>query len=480
MKYSPYKIILVICDFILIRLSFFSAIRLRGVSSPEGVPWTFNVNSPEFFLFFILSFLIVILFQSRELYKLNIVLSRSRQLVAILFSISYAVIGLTVVVFFFQSARIIDSRLFVAYFAMISFFSIAVFRLLIFTPIYRTLNKNALTPKRVIIIGSDIAAKSFAVEMKIGNIYGFQLVGFIDKNFEIGRKIYEDFLVIGNIDDIPDIVKNENIHEIIVAEAGVSYDELLKVIDICKSTSAHVNIASPLFEIVHQKFSVDSYFDLPIAPLKSVADSNQVWFYKRILDIIGALVGIVLLFIPFIIIGVIIKFTSPGPIFYRHIRIGKDGKPFNFYKFRSMKVGSDQDQNRIDNVKEFIKKGTNDKNGSKKIINEDLITPIGRLLRKSSLDELPQFFNVLKGEMSLVGPRPCLPYEYEAYDDWHKRRLSVLPGCTGLWQVYGRSETGFDEMVVLDLYYIGNISPILDIQLMLKTVPVMIFGRGAK
>jgi undecaprenyl-phosphate galactose phosphotransferase len=109
-----------------------------------------------------------------------------------------------------------------------------------------------------------------------------------------------------------------------------------------------------------------------------------------------------------------------------------------------------------------------------------MITPIGRILRKTSLDELPQLFNVLIGDMSLVGPRPCLPYEYEAYDEWHKRRLSVLPGCTGLWQVFGRSETGFDEMVVLDLYYIGNISPILDVQLILKTIPVMLFGRGAK
>jgi len=480
MKYPAYKIILVIFDFILLRLSFFSAIRLRGVSHPEGLPWTLYINSPEFALFFVLSFLIVLLFQSRELYKLNVILSRSRQLVAILFSISYSVIGLAVIIFFFQSARIVDSRLFVAYFAGISFCGIAIFRLLIFTPIYIALNKNALTKKRVIIVGTDIAAKSFAVEMKIGNIYGFQLIGFVDKVLTIGKQIYDDYEVIGNIENIPHIVREYKIDEIIVAEAGINHDQLLKVIDICKSTTAHVNIASPLFEIVHQKFSMDSYFDLPIAPLRSVTNSNQVLFYKRILDFFGSLIGILFLVIPFILIGIIIKITSSGPVFYKHVRIGKDGKPFNFYKFRSMKVGSDQDQSRISLVREFIRKGNSDGNGSKKIVIESMITPIGRILRKTSLDELPQLFNVLIGDMSLVGPRPCLPYEYEAYDEWHKRRLSVLPGCTGLWQVFGRSETGFDEMVVLDLYYIGNISPILDVQLILKTIPVMLFGRGAK
>jgi lipopolysaccharide/colanic/teichoic acid biosynthesis glycosyltransferase len=119
-------------------------------------------------------------------------------------------------------------------------------------------------------------------------------------------------------------------------------------------------------------------------------------------------------------------------------------------------------------------------NGSLKLVNESRVTPIGRFIRKTSIDEMPQLLNVLKGDMGLVGPRPCLPYEYAVYKDWHKRRLSVTPGCTGLWQVTCRSECEFDDMVMLDLYYIDNMSPWLDLQLILKTVPVMIFGKGAK
>ncbi len=116
--------------------------------------------------------------------------------------------------------------------------------------------------------------------------------------------------------------------------------------------------------------------------------------------------------------------------------------------------------------------------GTTKIVNKANVTSVGKWLRRTSLDELPQFFNVLKGDMSLVGPRPCLPYEWENYEEWHKKRLSVAPGCTGVWQVSGRSEVGFRDMVILDLYYIQNASLHMDLKLILKTIPVMLFGKG--
>ncbi|MFN3393556.1 MAG: sugar transferase, partial [Candidatus Thermochlorobacter sp.] len=165
--------------------------------------------------------------------------------------------------------------------------------------------------------------------------------------------------------------------------------------------------------------------------------------------------------------------------------------PFSFYKFRTMYVNNDDAIHR-----EFTKKliaeakHTNpeisktlvSESGEiqqvKKIVNDPRVTSIGRFLRKTSLDELPQLFNVLKGDMSLVGPRPCLPYEWEEYEAWHKRRLSVTPGCTGLWQVSGRSAVGFNDMVILDLYYIENMSPLMDLKLIFKTLPVMFLAKG--
>ncbi len=241
-----------------------------------------------------------------------------------------------------------------------------------------------------------------------------------------------------------------------------------------------MRVTSSLFDVIHRKVFSESYFNIPVASLAAPNEIPGILFFKRVFDIVVAGIGILVLSIPLFIITVLVKLSSDGPIFYKQVRVGKDGRKFDFYKFRSMYLGSDQDNDRIERAQEFIKRGHGNGNGSVKVVNERMVTPIGRFLRKTSLDELPQFFNVLKGDMSLVGPRPCLPYEYDAYDDWHKRRLSVLPGCTGLWQVSSRSEVGFNDMVLLDLYYIDNLSPWLDMQLILKTIPVMVFGRGGK
>jgi lipopolysaccharide/colanic/teichoic acid biosynthesis glycosyltransferase len=222
------------------------------------------------------------------------------------------------------------------------------------------------------------------------------------------------------------------------------------------------------------------FFDIPIIRITNYATGRLWIFMKRLFDFV--VTSIFLLFAaPFLLaIAAAIKLSSRGPVFYTQIRVGKDGREFKIYKFRSMYSGSIIDEEFKRRIKEFILDGTTFGNESHKIVNKDRITRIGRFLRKTSIDEIPQFFNVLKGEMSLVGPRPCLPYEYDMYEDWHKRRLSVYPGCTGIWQIYGRSAVGFNDMVMLDLYYIENMSPWFDLQLLLKTIPVMVFGKGGE
>ncbi len=207
---------------------------------------------------------------------------------------------------------------------------------------------------------------------------------------------------------------------------------------------------------------------------------------KRIIDIIGSLAGI-LIFSPFLLlIPIGIKLTSRGPVLFRQERVGQDGKRFIFLKFRSMYTNNDQDVHRSF-VQNYISRKLPDNdvdkgNGKKvyKITKDKRITPFGLILRKSSLDELPQFFNVLQGEMSLVGPRPPIPYELEKYDIWHWRRLlEVKPGITGLWQVMGRSATTFDEMVRLDLRYAMNWSLWLDLKILLRTPWAVVGGKGA-
>jgi len=173
--------------------------------------------------------------------------------------------------------------------------------------------------------------------------------------------------------------------------------------------------------------------------------------------------------------------SSPGPIFYRQTRIGKNGKPFSMFKFRSMQVINNPDLHReyvLKLIRENTQPGALGKS-SLKMLGDPRITGVGKYLRKFSLDELPQFFNVLRGEMSIVGPRPSLPYEYEVYEEWHKRRLEVLPGITGLWQVLAHNTVSFDDMVRIDIEYIQSMNFWLDLKIMAFTPIEMIRGKGA-
>jgi len=206
---------------------------------------------------------------------------------------------------------------------------------------------------------------------------------------------------------------------------------------------------------------------------------------KRCIDIIGAIVGL-LLFSPLMLVTAIaIKADSPGPIIFKQLRIGRKGNRFSFYKFRSMYFNGDDHLHR-EYVTNLIKGDLKEINQGDeeaplyKIKSDPRVTPVGKIIRKTSIDELPQFFNVLKGEMSLVGPRPPLPYEVEKYETWHLRRiLEVKPGITGLWQVEGRSTTSFDDMVRLDVRYARNWSLWLDAKILLKTVRAVIHSKGA-
>ena len=193
---------------------------------------------------------------------------------------------------------------------------------------------------------------------------------------------------------------------------------------------------------------------------------------KRLFDILSSGLALIVLSPLFVIVGLIIKLTSPGPVFYRAKRVGRYGKPFTLYKFRTMVVDAEERKAELTQY--------NEADGPIfKMRNDPRLTRLGGFLRRTSLDELPQLWNVLRDEMSLVGPRPQLPAEVAQYEDWHYRRLEVKPGLTGLWQVLGRSDISFDEMVRLDIYYAENWSPGMDLRILLETIPAVLSGKGA-
>ena len=240
-----------------------------------------------------------------------------------------------------------------------------------------------------------------------------------------------------------------------------------------KKTGCNIHIVSSLYDIIPQKLEVEKFSGIATFKLNSNGKTVIIKYIQRALDIFLSLIAIIVLLPVWLVISLFIVIESGFPIFYIADAVGKNGIKFKMFKFRSMISNCKKDPHK-NRVKEVIQN-----NGeTKKIRNDNRITKFGKCLRKYSLDELPQLINVLKGDMSLVGPRPNLPYEFKMMDKWHKKRHEVLPGITGLWQIHGRDEVKFNDQIVLDLYYVENQSIKLYFEILIKTIPVVIFGKG--
>lgn len=429
---------------------------------------------------FALGLIVIFLFiyQYNSLYKINVILTRAAHLTAIIHSIFYGFISIIVISFLIKSEWITDSRLTLLTFIIFLLFYSYVLRVEIYRRLYIGL-KNKQFSRNLILVGGGKAGKLLATRLIFENAIGINIVGFIDDNKKIGTPIVANKTVVGNVVQLPFIVEKYNVDEILIVIDNISYERLLEILDSCKSLDINVRLASELFDVVVKKVSTEKYADFPVVDVSPRINNTVNIFMKRFVDVVAAGLGIIFLSPVFLTIAFLIKLSSKGPILFYQTRVGRNGRSFQMYKFRSMFVDKGEDEERKKMMIEFMKKEKDDSAGEK-VINSKRVTKIGQIIRKTSLDELPQLFNVVRGEMSLVGPRPCLPYEYENYAEWQKRRLSVIPGCTGVWQVTGRSSVSFKDSVVLDLYYINNMSPWLDLQILFKTIPVILFARGGK
>jgi exopolysaccharide biosynthesis polyprenyl glycosylphosphotransferase len=217
---------------------------------------------------------------------------------------------------------------------------------------------------------------------------------------------------------------------------------------------------------------IDESLGVPTFQIKPVSLQGTAFLTKRVMDVCISSLLLGFFFIPLVIIALVIKLTSKGNIFYEHARVGFRQRTFQFMKFRTMVQDADA-------LLQQLKVKSDRKGPVFKMKNDPRVTSIGRFLRRYSLDEIPQLINVLRGEMSLVGPRPQVIWEAQHYDEWAKKRLNVLPGITGLWQVSGRAELTYEEMIELDIYYIEHWSPGLDIKILLRTIPAVLFAEGA-
>ena len=477
-KIPLYKYLLGITDVFVLFASFFAAMYiLRSDSSLNLIEFA-NIAQDLILGFFLVSVVFIAIFYYNGLYKLNIVLTRASHLSHILKAFYYGALNIVLVSLLIKSSSIVDSRLLIFLVFIISYPTLYLVRVEAMRRLYLLFSKTGFR-RNILILGDGKSGKVLATKLMFENPIGLEIVGFVDDDIPIGDEVVSGSKVLGRFEDIEKIIKNYSVDELIIAIDTETHDEFLEILDACKKLDVSVRITSELFDIVGEKVSTEKYADIPVIDVSSHYNNALTLGVKRAFDIALSVFALIVLSPVMIAIIAAIKLSSPGPILFKQARIGKGGKEFEFYKFRSMKVlTGGEDEDRMKQMLKFMKDDS--ANAGTKIINADRITWIGGFIRKTSLDELPQLLNVLKGEMSLVGPRPCLPYEYENYDEWQKRRVEVIPGCTGVWQVWGRSSVSFKESVVLDLYYINNMSPWFDFQIMLQTLPAIITGRGAK
>jgi exopolysaccharide biosynthesis polyprenyl glycosylphosphotransferase len=330
--------------------------------------------------------------------------------------------------------------------------------------------------QRTLIIGAGLVGQEIARKLRRNPGYGLELVGFVDNDPLPLHHELSNIPVLGSTDDLPDIVRREGIEHVMLAFTGDGHDAGLDVVRTCNDLDVELDIVPRLFEVVGSKAQFHSLQGTPLLGLTPPVLSTSSRIAKRTVDLLGATIGLVLLSPLFAVAAIAIRLNSTGPVLFRQERIGRGQTPFTILKFRTMVVDAEDRKAEVAHLNAHL--STDGR--MFKIPDDPRITSVGRVLRKYSIDELPQLWNVLRGDMSLVGPRPLIPHEHQYVNDWGLRRLDLTPGLTGLWQVFGRSEIPFSEMLVLDYLYVTNWTLWGDIKLVFRTVPALMGKtRGA-
>jgi len=324
----------------------------------------------------------------------------------------------------------------------------------------------------VLVVGTGGKAREMGRLIARYSDWGFRVIGYVESNSQATQDRPPD--VLGCIPDIPQIIEYSVVDEIIfVGSEPKDLRGLDEVLAICKEQGVRTRVAADFFPAKVSKVSMEFLESVPLITFSATPDHAFSLWVKRSMDVVLSAILLIVLSPFMALVGLLVKLTSRGPVIYCQVRCGLYGRRFVLYKFRSMREGAE------DVLWEI--KHLNEMDGPVfKMRNDPRVTALGRILRKSSIDEWPQFWNVLKGDMSLVGPRAPLPEEVREYTRWQRRRLSVKPGITCLWQVSGRNEIDFHEWMKLDLMYIDNWSLLLDLKILLRTFPVVLLGRGAR
>lgn len=414
-------------------------------------------------------------YQMFRLYEPDRQLERFRTSVSIIKAVVSSVSAVLLVLYLAHSGDV--SRVLIGSFVVLNIVALLSYRYVRLL-MHRRSVKQGLNTHEVLIIGSRERAKDLIRYLKAMTHLGYRILGCLevdDSNYD--EEVAEGVRVIGSLENFRSFLLHFAVDEIVFAMPLSKIDDVMDYIGFAEELGINVRIL-PDWQIHSLKYkpsvaalTISDFVGMPMMSLSSGPQRVFELTVKGIFDRCAAGIGLVFLSPLFILLAAAIKLSSSGPVFFRQERSGLNGRTFGLYKFRSMVTNAEE-----------LRKGLESQNEQEgpvfKITDDPRVTGIGKFLRKTSLDELPQLINVVKGEMSLVGPRPPLPSEVVQYDPWQRRRLSMKPGITCIWQVSGRNNIGFEQWMRMDLAYIDKWSLLLDIKLLLKTFPAVVFGTG--
>ncbi len=332
----------------------------------------------------------------------------------------------------------------------------------------RALHRRGYGVRRVLIVGTGPVARRLAAACRENHALGYRFLGFVTESGK--RPSDPDHL--GTLGNLEDIIHRQQAEEIIIALPGRQHQEVLSIAHRCQAENIRLRVVPDLFEVIMIRATLSEIDDIPLIGLRDPVITGYQSVVKRCFDIAVASFCLALALPLFVIIPIAIWLDSRGRAFFSQVRVGENGKLFRMYKFRSMIKGAEDQLRDLVDIGELAQPVF-------KIPNDPRVTRVGKVLRRTSLDELPQLVNVLKGDMSMVGPRPEEVQVVQHYQLWHRRRLSIKPGITGPMQVAGRGELSLDERIKLELMYISQYSILEDVKYLLKTIPAVCRARGA-
>lgn len=456
-------------DLLLINVAFFIAYHARyewQLIRPVG---EYNYVPPREYIpvSLILTTILLVVYKTEGLYTPKRGTSWLDEVYTIFIG-TLAGIAIMIVITFFYRPNFY-SRLLFGYAGISITLTLSLSRLIV-RQIWEYLRGRGMGVDRVLVVGAGEIGRAIMRSIMALPQLGYQVVGFLDD--EAPEKTIGRFPSLGSTKDLPRLLEERKIDEVIITLPWASHEEIIKMVAQCERAKVPARIVPDLFQMRLSRVDVEEVGGIPLLGVKEVSIRGWNLALKRAIDVVVSLTILLFLSPLILLTAALIRLESPGPALFRQTRIGRNGNTFTLYKFRSMRPEAEEELSEVHDLNEaegvFFK-----------IRKDPRCTRVGKVLRRFSLDELPQMYNILRGEMSLVGPRPALPIEVERYKEWHRQRLGVLPGLTGLWQVMGRSDLTFDEMVMLDLFYNENWSLWLDLKIMLMTIPTVLSGRGA-